>query len=74
MDYKFDFTTMFIGIAIMCVGVLFLRFYKSISDFFGLPYGKFRLASLIILIVGFLVLFNLHSLLLDLLIKIFFGK
>ena len=74
MDYKFDFNAMFIGIVIMCVGVLFLRFYKSISDFFVIPYGKFRLASLLILISGFLAALNIHLLLLDLLTKIIFRK
>lgn len=77
MDYNFDLNSMFLGLGIMLIGILFTRWYKQVSDFFGrgiASYGKFRLTAILTCVAGFLISLNLHILLLNWLVGILFPK
>lgn len=66
----------FIGIAVVAVGILFVRFYKQIADNFGsgsASYERYKLVGLIIAIVGILMMFNLHNFILGFIANLIFG-
>jgi len=73
MDYTFDIFSLFAGLFIILLGIVFIKWYKQISNFFGLGvtgYEKFRLAALIVCIIGILVSINMHIYVLRLIVKI----
>ena len=54
-----------------------VRFYKQIADNFGWgvnSYQKYQLVGVGLCVVGILMIFNLHTLLLDLIGNLFFGS
>jgi hypothetical protein len=62
MEYEFSFTAFFIGLVIVIVGIIFMRFYREICGFLGggtSGYDRYRLAALIMCCFGVLVSLNL---------------
>ena len=71
MNYAFDIGWFFGGLGIMVAGALVVIFYKQISD--GLvdgvsSYEKVKLCGVIAIIVGFLIMANLHTFVLSLIL------
>ncbi len=67
MQWTFSVGWLFGGLAIAVVGGLIVVFYRQIADeFFGgvTKYDKVKLWGIIIAILGFICMANLHSLLL----------
>lgn len=67
MQWTFSIGWLFGGLAISVVGGLIVVFYRQIADeFFGgvTKYDKVKLWGIIIAILGFICMANLHSLLL----------
>ena len=65
-----------IGLIIVTVGILFLRFYKQIADNMGsgvVSYERYKLVALCISGVGILIMFSLHVLVLTFIADTFFG-
>ena len=67
MNYEFSVGSFFLGLMIVVAGVIFMRFHQWIADNFGGglgSYDKYKLYALITCIIGFLVMTNLHILIL----------
>jgi len=63
MQYEFSFVSFGIGLIIVIVGILFMRWHQVIADNLGSgvsSYDRYRLVALITCIVGLLVTLNLH--------------
>lgn len=76
MEYSFSLKWFIIGIIVTLAGLALTRFFKQASDNFGAglaTYNKFRLAGIIVTSVGILMVFNLHTLLLDFIAHVIFG-
>jgi hypothetical protein len=76
MEYHFSWLWFFVGFAVIAVGVIWLRFYKQVADNLGsgvASYDRYKLAALITCGVGILMLFNLHTMILEWLAKTIFG-
>ena len=77
MDFTFDFGWMFGGLGIALAGGLIVVFYKQIADNLAngvSSYGHVKLFGVITVIVGLLITANLHIFLLQLIVKLLFGK
>jgi hypothetical protein len=67
MQYEFSIGSFFLGLVILIVGAAFVRWYQPIADNMGsgvASYDRFRLWALITCGVGFIVMLNLHTLIL----------
>jgi hypothetical protein len=63
MDYRFDFNVFLIGLIIMFIGVLFVKWHQKIADNLAsgvVSYNKFKLVGLGICGLGLVVSLNLH--------------
>lgn len=67
MEYTFSWGWFLVGIIILVLGGLLTRYYQWTADNFGGglgSYERFKLAGLIGCGVGFVVMLNLHTLIL----------
>jgi hypothetical protein len=67
MQYEFSIGSFFLGLVILIAGAAFVRWYQVIADNLGsgvASYDRFRLSALIACGVGFIVMLNLHTLIL----------
>ena len=67
MEYTFSWGWFLIGIIIIILGGLLTVYYRWVADNFGSgvgSYEKFRLYGLIACGIGFVVMVNLHTLIL----------
>jgi len=74
--YKFSFLWFFVGILVVLAGIAFMRFYKQIADNMGsgvASYNRYKLIALITCCVGFLMMFNLHNLIIAFIGNLIFG-
>jgi hypothetical protein len=63
MAYEFSFASFFIGFIIVVVGAAFMIWHQVIADNLGSgvsSYDRFKFWALITIIVGFIVMLNLH--------------
>lgn len=69
-----SFSAFFIGVLIILVGVAGLKFYRVIADNMGSGvsnYERLKLYFLITCLVGFVVMLNLHTVLLRAFVNLF---
>lgn len=77
MDWNFSFGWFFTGVLILAAGTAITVFYQKIADNLASgvsSYNKIKLAGIIIAIVGFLVMANLHTLILSLFVNLVFNR
>lgn len=77
MDFTFSFGWMAGGLAIALAGGLIVVFYRQIAENLAngvSSYEKVKLFGVITVIVGLLVTANLHIFVLNLIVKLMFGK
>lgn len=77
MDFTFSFGWMAGGLAIALAGGLIVVFYRQIAENLAngvSSYEKVKLFGVIAVIVGLLVTANLHIFVLNLIVKLMFGK
>jgi len=63
MSYEFSIGSFFIGLIIVIISILFLRFHQVIADNLGMgvsSYDRYKLYGFIACGLGFLVTLNLH--------------
>jgi hypothetical protein len=68
MQYEFSVGSFFVGLVILALGVLFVRFYQKIADNFGggvVSYERYKLWAFIACGLGVIVMLNLHAMLLS---------
>ena len=75
MNYEFSLGSFFFGLMIIIAGAVFMRFHQWVADNFGGglgSYDRYKLYALITVIVGFLVMTNLHVVILRFLLGFVF--
>lgn len=75
MNWTFSFGWLFVGILLVAAGAAITYFYKPISDNFahGInSYDRTKLVGILIIILGLLVMTNLHTLILDTFVRLVF--
>jgi len=68
MEYQFSGTSFIIGILILIAGVCIVLFYRQIAENLASgvsSYGKVKTFGVIAVAIGFLVLTNLHTFILQ---------
>lgn len=76
MKYEFSIGWCIFGIILTALGLLLVRFYKQVADNFGWganSYNKYQMIGVGMCVVGIIMIFNLHTLILDLIGTTFFG-
>ncbi|MGI6612309.1 MAG: hypothetical protein ACOX0Z_01915 [Candidatus Nanosyncoccaceae bacterium] len=74
---ELNWTSFFIGLAIVAAGAAMVGFYRQISHgIAGGPssYEKVKLWGVIVCVIGFVVMFNIHTAILHLIFEPIFGK
>ena len=77
MVYTFSWSAFFIGGLILLGGAALVVWYRQIADTLGhgtVSYERYRLYGLLACLLGFIIMFNLHSLLLNWFFGLFFGN
>jgi hypothetical protein len=77
MDWKFSFGWAIIGLLIIVSGALVVYKHQFISDHFfsgSSSFDRIKLWGVIFVIIGFMVMINLHTALLTLFTKIVFKR
>jgi hypothetical protein len=77
MSYEFSISSFFIGLIILMVGVLLVRFHQWIANNFGngvSSYDRYKLYAFIACSVAILVMLNLHTLILNTLFNAVFRR
>jgi hypothetical protein len=77
MDWTFSFGWMFLGLIIAAAGVAVVANYQKISDYMlsGVSsYDRCKFWGIIIMVVGLLIMANIHTLLLTLFVDIVFKR
>lgn len=77
MTYEFSWLSFFIGIIILLCGGALVLWYRQIADNFGGgagSYEKYRLYGLIACGLGFVVMLNLHTIILTAIFSMLFGN
>ncbi len=77
MEYEFSVGSFFMGLVILAIGVAFVKWYQPIADNMGsgvASYERFKLWAFITCALGFLVMLNLHVVLLTWLFGLFFNR
>jgi hypothetical protein len=67
MTYEFNVGAFFVGLIILAVGIAFVKWYQVIADNLGSgvsSYDRYRLWALITCGLGFVVMVNLHTMIL----------
>jgi hypothetical protein len=63
--YKFDLGWMVVGIIIIALGALIARYYNKLAEATGMwNYSRWQLIGFIVIGIGFIIMLNLHTLLL----------
>lgn len=77
MDWNFSFGWFFTGVLILAAGTAITVFYQKIADNLAggvTSYDKIKLVGIIIAALGFLIMANLHTLILTLFVNIVFNR
>jgi len=77
MEYTFSWGAFFIGMIIFVTGGALVVWHRPIADNIGSgvsSYDRYRLAGLIACALGFVVMINLHTLILTTILGIFFKR
>ena len=77
MDWNFSFGWFFAGVLILAAGTAITVFYQKIADNLAggvSSYNKIKLIGIIIAGVGFLIMANLHTLVLSLFVNLVFKR
>ena len=67
MHWEFNIGWFLGGIAISIIGLLMIKFHRAIADnlFGGMSsYDKVKIAGIIAIVLGFIIMCNLHSIIL----------
>jgi hypothetical protein len=67
MEYKFSIAWFVVGLLITCTGGLFMKYHQFVADNLGGgvgSYDRYKLAALIMVVIGLIAMVNLHTLIL----------
>ena len=77
MEYELSMGSFIAGLAIVIAGVVFVRFHQWLANNFGGgvgSYERYKLYALITCALGFVVMVNLHTMLLTWFFGMIFGR
>ena len=77
MDYTFSIGSFFIGLIILALGVVFVRFHQWVADNFGngtSSYDRYKLYAFLACGIGLIVMVNLHSVILNSIAEAIFNR
>ena len=77
MGWSFSFGWMFAGLLVMVAGALIVIYYQKVAESFlnGVTdYEKTKLIGIIVVIVGLILVTNLHTVLLTALVNLLFKR
>ena len=77
MNWNFSIGWFFLGVVIVIIGTLMVVFYRPISDNFvhGVSsYDKVKFWGIIAILLGLLIMANLHTAILDWLVRLAFKR
>ena len=77
MGYELSAGSFFIGLVILLVGVAFVRWHQRVADSFGSgmgSYERYKMYAIVTCVVGFLVMINLHAVILGALVDAVFNR
>jgi len=70
ISYSFSVVSAFVGLLIMALGAVVLKFYNKICDVTGFAnYSRWQLIGFITIGIGLLVMLNFHMFILNLIIS-----
>ncbi|MBI3889339.1 hypothetical protein HY312_02060 [Candidatus Saccharibacteria bacterium] len=76
MDYEFSVAWFIVGLMVVVVGGLFVKYHQWVADNFGGgvgSYDKYKLAALITVAVGLVAMLNIHTVFLAWFFGMLFG-
>ena len=76
MEYHFNTAWFIVGMLIVIIGALFMKYHMFIADNFGGglgSYDRYKLVALIIIIFGLVASVNLHTIILGFVAEKLFG-
>lgn len=68
MHYELSMGAFIVGVIILAIGIAFVRFHQWIANSFGGgigSYERYKLYALVICALGFIVMVNLHAMLIE---------
>ena len=77
MNYEFSITSFILGLIILAIGITFVRFYQWVATNFGSgtsSFDRYKLYALGTCVVGFIVMINLHVVILYAIGSAIFGR
>ena len=77
MGYELSAGSFFIGLVILLVGVAFVRWHQRVADSFGSgmgSYERYKTYAIVTCVVGFLVMINLHAVILGAIVDSVFNR
>ena len=77
MNYEFSIRSFFVGLIILAVGVIFVRFHQWVADNFGSgvsSYDHYKLYAIGTCVLGLVVMVNLHAVILGAIANTIFGR
>lgn len=77
MTYEFSIGSFFLGLVILAAGIAFVKWHQVIADNMGngvSSYDKYRLWAFITCGVGFMVMLNLHIMILTWVFSLIFPR
>ena len=77
MHWSFSLSWFIGGLALIVAGILITYYYKPISDHLahGInSYDRVKLAGIIVVIIGFILMTNIHTLILNTLVNLIFKR
>lgn len=77
MNYELSFGAFFVGILILGVGILFVRFHQWVADNFGAgvgSYERYKFYAFLTCVFGFIVMLNIHTIFLEWLVGLIFRR
>ncbi len=76
MEYKFNTAWFVAGMLIVIIGALFMKYHQWVADNFGGgvgSYDRYKLAALIMIVLGLISSVNLHTVFLTWFFSMLFG-
>lgn len=66
----------FVGFIVIALGLVMVRYYKEIADMFGWgasSYDRYRIVAIVMTMIGVLMVFNLHTFIINSVLTLLFG-
>ena len=74
--WHFDFGSFLLGLVILIAGGAMVLYYQKVADHLltGVSYSRTKFWGLIIMLLGFLIMSNLHTVLLEWFVSLIFRR